>query len=160
MQIYISISLSCQMLTYRLTIDSVSMEIGRRSLEKAPVSPLVVGDISFHLVLDNFIWQEHSFNPGDLRRWEMQNGKDKNNREKTLRYSALRKSWRPCSTREGKSESFWQGALFWTICRTVRNQNNIWHGLELFLLLLCIWGAEIWRPTEAETAPVQGFSSI
>lgn len=78
------------MLTYRLTIDSVSMEIGRRSLEKAPVSPLVVGDISFHLVLDNFIWQEHSFNPGDLRRWEMQNGKDKNNGEKNSKIFSLK----------------------------------------------------------------------
>lgn len=70
-------SISCHWPTYLLTIDLVSLEIGCRSLKKMPVSPLVVRDISFHLVLNNFIWQEQPFYSGNLRTWETQSGRRK-----------------------------------------------------------------------------------
>lgn len=54
------------------TVELVPLEIGRRSLEKAPVSPLVVRDVSSHLVLNNFIRQENPFNPRNLQRREVQ----------------------------------------------------------------------------------------
>lgn len=46
---------SCQWPTYLCTIELIPLEIGCRSLEKTPVSSLVVCDVSFHLVLNNFI---------------------------------------------------------------------------------------------------------
>lgn len=57
---------------YLFTVELVPLEIGRRSLEKAPVSPLVVRDVSSHLVLNNFIRQENPFNPRNLQRREVQ----------------------------------------------------------------------------------------
>lgn len=77
MEIQITISISCQWPTYLFTIDPVSLEIGCWSRKKTPVSALVVCDISFHLVLNNFIWQEHAFNPCNLRIWEVGSGTEK-----------------------------------------------------------------------------------
>lgn len=57
---------------YLFTVELVPLEIGRRSLEKAPVSPLVVRDVCSHLVLNNFIRQENPFNPRNLQRREVQ----------------------------------------------------------------------------------------
>lgn len=95
MEIQINKSISCQWPTYWFTIDLVSLEIGCWSLKKTPVSPLVVCDISFHLVLNNFIWQEHPFNPSNLRTWETERGWGKNckkGRKRNIYYSDLSKA--------------------------------------------------------------------
>lgn len=42
-----------------------------------PVSPLVVCDVSLHLVLNNFIWQEYPFNPGNLQPQDMESSSGK-----------------------------------------------------------------------------------
>lgn len=40
---------------YLLAVKLIPLQISSRSPEKVPVSALVVGDVSLHLVLDNFI---------------------------------------------------------------------------------------------------------
>lgn len=67
------------------TVELITLEIGRRSLEKAPVSPLVVRDVSSHLVLNNFIRQENPFNPRNLHRREVQSSREERESEITRR---------------------------------------------------------------------------
>lgn len=92
----IQICISCQWSTYLFTIDLVSLEISGWSLKKPPVSAFVVCDISFYLVLFNFIWQENPFNPGNLQTWEMESGggkkKKREGEKETLNYSDLSKA--------------------------------------------------------------------
>lgn len=88
MEIQITTCISCQWPTYLFTIDLVSLEIGCWSLKKTPVSSLVVCDISFHLVLNKFIWQEHPFNPGNLQTWEAGSSEKKNNNKKKEKWES------------------------------------------------------------------------
>lgn len=91
-----------------------------------PVSPLVVCDVSLHLVLNNFIWQEYPFNPGNLQPQDMESssgkttikgagGGEKKNNCKLFRPKS---SWRSGSDRKRSVLPtdcflfiFWQGEL-------------------------------------------------
>lgn len=61
-----------QVVAYLLAVKLIPLQISCRRPEKVPVSALVVRDVSLHLVLDNFIWQEYPFNPGNLQPRRMQ----------------------------------------------------------------------------------------
>lgn len=70
-----------------------------------PISPLVVRDVSLHLVLNNFIWQEYPFNPGNLQPWEIvsssgRENKNKGGAEHNCKLFRLKSSWRSGSDRE------------------------------------------------------------
>lgn len=69
---------TCQW-TYLFTVELIPLEISCGSLEKAPVSPLVVRDVSSHLVLNNFIRQENPFNPRNLQRRELHGSREGRN---------------------------------------------------------------------------------
>lgn len=106
--------------TYLLTVKLISLQISCWSPEKMPVSPFVVRDVSLHLVLNDFIWQEYPFNPGDLQSRSGKTtingagGGEKNN----CKLFRLKSSWRSGSDRQRSvlpSDCFlfifWQGAL-------------------------------------------------
>lgn len=149
MEIQITTCISCQWPTYLFTIDLVSLEIGCWSLKKTPVSPLVVCDISFHLVLNNFIWQEHPFNPSNLQTWEAGSSEKKNNNKKKEKKGEsgiwrrtelfkLKQSWRARSEKEeeiSESDNFSDMEHYFGPSVGLQNQNNIWHSPEIFLPL-------------------------
>lgn len=115
-----------QVVAYLLAVKLIPLQISCRSPEKVPVSPLVVGDVSLHLVLDNFIWQEHPFNPGNLQPRRIQRSDGKITIKKVVggwkdncKLFRLKSSWR--SSSDGKRSVlpsdfsflfiyFWQGA--------------------------------------------------
>lgn len=62
---------------YLLTVKLISLQISCWSLEKMPISSLVVRDVSLHLVLNNLIWQEYPFNPSNLQPQDMESSSTK-----------------------------------------------------------------------------------
>lgn len=144
-------SMFCQRPTYLFTIDLISLEIGCWGLKKMPVSPLVVCDISFHLVLNNFVWQEHPFNPSNLRTWETESGrgekkqqkkevKKQNNNRKLFR---LKKSWGPSSERK-RSDSLSDGEhYFGPSVRLCRIKTTYGTSPDIFRLCIYVhWDAD------------------
>lgn len=57
--------------TYQETVNRVSFQISVRSLQQIPVSPFIVGDESFHLVVNLLVSQEHSLYPCYLGKIDM-----------------------------------------------------------------------------------------
>lgn len=89
-----------------------------------PISALVVRDVSLHLVLNNFIWQEYAFNPSNLQPPDAESsggkttiegvgGGEKNN----CKLFRLKSSWRSGSDRKRSvlpSDSFFFFFFFLT----------------------------------------------
>lgn len=70
-----------------------------------PVSPLVVCDVRLHLVLNDFIWQEYPFNPGNLQPPDMESSSGKTTikgagGKHNCKLFRLKSSWRSGSDRE------------------------------------------------------------
>lgn len=111
--------------TYLLTVKLISLQISCWSPEKMPISPLVVRDVSLHLVLNNLIWQEYPFNPSNLQPRDMESSSTKTTikgaggrRKNNCKLFRLKSSWRSGSDRKRSvlpSDCFlfifWQGAL-------------------------------------------------
>lgn len=57
--------------TYQETVNRVSFQISVRSLQQIPVPPFIVGDESFHLVVNLLVSQEHSLYPCYLGKIDM-----------------------------------------------------------------------------------------